>query len=38
MDYFVDTVTIIRHFSWAGRIGRKVRTNKRNPVNPVNPV
>lgn len=25
MDYLADTVTIIRHFSGAGRIGRKAR-------------
>lgn len=26
MDYLADTVTIIRHFSGTGRIGRKART------------
>jgi PIN domain nuclease of toxin-antitoxin system len=26
MDYLADTVTVIRHFSEAGRIGRKART------------
>ena len=26
MDYLADTVTIIRHFSGSGRIGRKART------------
>jgi len=26
MDYFADTVTVIRHFSGAGRIGRKARS------------
>ena len=26
MDYLADTVTVIRHFSGVGRIGRKART------------
>jgi len=26
MNYLADTVTIIRHFSKLGRIGRKVRS------------
>jgi len=26
MDYLADTVTVIRHFSGTGRIGRKART------------